>query len=334
MKENVILSICIPTYNRSEYLENTLQSIVSQKKFIETDEVEIIISDNCSEDNTEEIAQKFCAIYGDKVRYYRNSENIKDANFEKVLSYGNGIFLKLNNDTLIHRSNSLDKIIDVVNRNKDKKDILFFSNNELIDKSITSHYCKDLNDFVQTVSFYSTWIGAFGMWKSDFNSIDNFGRNSKLQLVQTDVLLRLINSNRSAFVDNSKIFDSITPSIKGGYNIYKVFVTNYLYLLEEYREKNNISWTTLFDEKSKLMRYHIIPWTLNIWRHHKRYTFDLKGGMRIVFKKYCFHPAFYVGFFYVVIKVFTTPIKWLFLFLRRCCNERCFPIFNTRGQSS
>ncbi len=117
MEKNIILSICIPTFNRAEYLENTLQSIVSQKKFIETDEVEIVIYDNCSEDNTEEIALKFCAIYGDKVRYYRNSENIIDANFEKVLSYGNSVFLKLNNDTLMHLSNSLDKIIDVVNRN-------------------------------------------------------------------------------------------------------------------------------------------------------------------------------------------------------------------------
>jgi abequosyltransferase len=309
MKNNIILSICIPTFNRAEYLEDTLQSIVSQKKFIETDEVEIVISDNCSEDNTKDVCLKYIEIYGNKIRYFRNTENIKDANFERVLSYGNGVYLKLNNDTLMHRSNTLDKIIDVVNYNKDNKDILFFSNNELNNKSITSHHSTNLDDFVRTVSFLSTWIGGFGIWKSDFNSINNFGRHSQLQLVQTDVLLRIAGSNRSAFVDNSKIFDSITPSKKGGYNIYKVFVTNYLDILNEYRAQNKISWTTLFNEKSKLMRYFIIPWTLNIWRDNTRYIFDRKGALRIVFKKYCFHPIFYVGLFYVAIKILITPIK-------------------------
>ncbi len=325
MKKNIILSVCIPTYNRAEYLENTLQSIVLQKKFIETDEVEIIISDNCSEDNTEEISQKFCSIYGDKVRYFRNSENIRDANFEKVLSYGNGVFLKLNNDNLLHRSNSLEKIIDVVNSNIDNKHILFFSNNELINKSIKSHLCPNLDDFVQTVSFYSTWIGSFGIWKSDFISINNFSRKSQLQLVQTDVLLRLISSDRSAYVNNSKIFDSIIPTKKGGYNIYKVFVTNYLDMLNEYRVNNKISKTTLFHEKSKLMRYYIIPWTLNIRRHNNRYTFDRKGALRIVFKKYCFHPIFYVGFFYLFIKIITDPIMRLYHIFRRSFNKRFSP---------
>ncbi len=159
------------------------------------------------------------------------------------------------------------------------------------------------------VSFYSTWICGFGIWKSDFNSINNFGRKSHLQLVQTDVLLRLIGSNRSAFVDNSILFDSIKPYTKGGYNIYKVFVSKYLDLLEESRTKNNLSWTTLFNEKTELMRYYIITRTLNIWKDKTRYTFDRNGSMRIVFKKYCLHPVFYVGFFYLVIRIFTTPIK-------------------------
>ncbi|MDD2524542.1 MAG: glycosyltransferase, partial [Endomicrobiaceae bacterium] len=48
---NPLLSICIPTYNRADYLNQSIQSIVNSDGF--GDKVEIVISDNCSTDNTE-----------------------------------------------------------------------------------------------------------------------------------------------------------------------------------------------------------------------------------------------------------------------------------------
>jgi abequosyltransferase len=48
-----LLSICIPTYNRSQYLKQALETYVSNAAF--DDEVEIVISDNASTDNTEKM---------------------------------------------------------------------------------------------------------------------------------------------------------------------------------------------------------------------------------------------------------------------------------------
>lgn len=304
---NPILSICIPTYNRATYLEDTLNSIVNQKRFQETNDVEIVISDNCSEDNTREVSKKFVAIYGEKIRYYRNSENIKDANFEKVLSYGNGSFLKLNNDTLMHHEDTLDIIIEVITQNIKIRDILFFSNGTL--KISSQSRCEDLNSFVKNVSYWSTWIACFGIWKEDFESIANFSRNANLQLVQTDVLLRLISSGQSVYVNNSKIFDSVNPNSKGGYNIYQVFVTNYLGLLEDYRETRQISRITLFNEKSKLLIHFLIPWTVSLWKDKQNYSFNKNGALSIVLKKYRFHPTFYIGVIYLSIKLLLTRSK-------------------------
>ncbi|MCX8512062.1 MAG: glycosyltransferase, partial [Chthoniobacteraceae bacterium] len=45
------LSICIPTFNRSQYLRLTLESITNQELFQNSDEIEIVISDNCSSDD-------------------------------------------------------------------------------------------------------------------------------------------------------------------------------------------------------------------------------------------------------------------------------------------
>jgi glycosyltransferase involved in cell wall biosynthesis len=68
-----ILSICIFTYNRADLLESALGSLVAQVKAL-GDEVELIVSDNCSLDNTREIVEQMsqrCPI-----RYHRNDENI------------------------------------------------------------------------------------------------------------------------------------------------------------------------------------------------------------------------------------------------------------------
>jgi glycosyltransferase involved in cell wall biosynthesis len=306
MESRIILSICIPTFNRAKYLEDTILSIVKQKRFKETGEIEIVISDNCSEDNTLEISEKYVDIYGEKIRYYRNSENIKEANIERVLSLGKGIFLKLNNDTLMHQDNTLDKIIDSINQNIEKKEIIFFSNGTA--KNITKCHCKNLDSFVKTVSFYSTWIVCFGIWKEDFASIDNFDTVVKLQLIN-DVLFRLISLNRSVFVDNTKIFNSISPKSKGGYNFYQVFVANYIGLLEEYRTKEKISWVTLFNEKSRLLIHFLIPWTLTLWRDKTKYSFNNKRVVVILFKKYRFHPFFYTGAVYILLRILIHQLK-------------------------
>jgi len=70
------LSICIPTYNRANFLEQTLNNIVSQ---IEKN-IEVIIVDGASTDNTEQIVQSFkrevsCISY---VRQDRNQGVDKD----------------------------------------------------------------------------------------------------------------------------------------------------------------------------------------------------------------------------------------------------------------
>ncbi|HHC1975330.1 TPA: glycosyltransferase family 2 protein, partial [Salmonella enterica] len=49
----MLISFCIPTYNRKEYLEELLNSINNQEKF--NLDIEICISDNASNDGTEEM---------------------------------------------------------------------------------------------------------------------------------------------------------------------------------------------------------------------------------------------------------------------------------------
>lgn len=87
MIEDLKISILIPTYNRSMYLKKCIESIISQNH----DDIEIIISDNNSPDNTEEIVNLFI---DKRIKYYKNSENIgSNANFYKLIELANGEFV-------------------------------------------------------------------------------------------------------------------------------------------------------------------------------------------------------------------------------------------------
>lgn len=81
----VLLSICIPTYNRSACLRVCLESILQSAEGIQ-DQIEILISDNDSTDDTNSVASKFSAQYP-CIRYDRNSRNLGcERNVYKVVS--------------------------------------------------------------------------------------------------------------------------------------------------------------------------------------------------------------------------------------------------------
>jgi abequosyltransferase len=283
MTRKPLLSICIPTYNRCSYLEETIYSVVNQKRFQNTDDVEIIVSDNCSDDETTEIVSKFVQLYGNKIHYYRNNKNIQDLNFEKVLSYGNGQFLKLNNDTLKHCDESLDYMLDIILENIGIQNNLFFSNGVLGLKS--NMLCHNINSFIDAVSYYSGWIACFGIWKNDFAVLNDFSRRSNLQLTQVDVLFRLIN-NKSILLVDMTVFVSIPLPKKGGYDFLKVFLENYILLLTEQLNVNKLSYKIFRSEKRKLLLRFIRPWLNNIKSDPDKYFFKCNNSFKKIYPFY------------------------------------------------
>lgn len=64
------LSICIPTYNRAHYLAETLDNVIAQA----TEEVEVVVSDNASPDDTAAIVEARQAMFP-RLTYFRQTEN-------------------------------------------------------------------------------------------------------------------------------------------------------------------------------------------------------------------------------------------------------------------
>ncbi|MEO5933972.1 MAG: glycosyltransferase [Duganella sp.] len=261
----IILSICIPTYNRAPFLLQTLESIVSQPAFADGDEIEIVISDNGSEDDTGQVAARFVAAHPGKIQYHRHAETISpDMNFKFVMEQGRGLYLKLHNDNLLINPGSLAEMLKVYRATADEMPIVFFTNGNHAQGN-PIEVITNMSDFVRRVSFISTWIGGFGMWRAEFNALPDFARNQHLRLVQTDVLLRLLSVGKRAIVLFQPYFSGVPTGRKGGYkkggyNIAEVFGKNYLTLLKPYLVGGQLDRDTYELEKKKLLVQHIIPY--------------------------------------------------------------------------
>jgi len=105
-----LITVAIPTYNRANgYLRKAIECALGQTY----QNVEVVISDNCSSDNTEEIVKGYA---DPRIRYFRQSTNIgANNNFNFCLSKAEGSYF-----LLLHDDDSIDAdFIDVCMRAAD-----------------------------------------------------------------------------------------------------------------------------------------------------------------------------------------------------------------------
>jgi len=107
MSNKPLVTIGIPTYNRADgYLREALKSAVDQTY----QNLEIIVSDNCSSDNTDELVASFG---DDRIRYKRHAENIgPNNNFNYCVNEATGVFFLLLHDDDLIDADFIEKCIE------------------------------------------------------------------------------------------------------------------------------------------------------------------------------------------------------------------------------
>ncbi len=88
------LSICVPTFNRVEFLRRCLESITDQFGDLNVyRQVEVVVSDNDSSDNTHDLVKSVQRKFNN-IRYFKNRKNIgADLNVVKAASHGHGEYI-------------------------------------------------------------------------------------------------------------------------------------------------------------------------------------------------------------------------------------------------
>lgn len=281
-----LLSICIPTYNHAELLDRALARLTSLPAFASGD-VEVVLSDNASTDGTRAVGERYAAAFPGRVNYFRNPENVFDRNYELALSHGRGLFLKLANDTLFFSDEGLAALLAAVRRHRDAKPVLFFSN---LGGEPSEVACDSFDSLFDEISYHSTWIGSFGIWKVDFDALLDFARMRALLLTQVDVLCRMMSKKMSAVVVRTKFCESLPRKVIGGYNLAQVFGRNYFGILRAYVVTGEFSRRAFRRERFRMLRYHILPFYLSLSPKH---AFPKSGYLRYLARDYWCSPFYW-----------------------------------------
>lgn len=257
--EQPLLSICIPTFNRARYLKKNIDSIVRQPEF-QDGSVEIVVSDNVSEDATQALCESYAARFAN-FRYFRNEKNIRDANFPLALSRGRGVLRRLVNDNRVLYPDALAYMCRVIRAYEDTKPVLFFADR--------SHTCDEdtgllsFAAFLEKASFVMTWIGAFSVWDEDCDGIAQDTAYCDLGLWQVDKLCRLV-EQKSGVVLQHKCLSYLHVAGKMDFapDMFQVYHDTYFQILSPYRERGKISdalWEHL--ERDQLY-YALTRWAI------------------------------------------------------------------------
>jgi glycosyltransferase involved in cell wall biosynthesis len=112
--EKVFLTIAIPQYRRRQYLEANLETLFQQTY----QNFEIVVSDDNSGDDSNEVIPAVLSASGRPFRYYAQRENLGyDKNVRFCLANARGEYaMLLGNDDAITEANTLEKIANELNR--------------------------------------------------------------------------------------------------------------------------------------------------------------------------------------------------------------------------
>ena len=297
MENKVLLSICIPTCNRGSILDTVILNYITNEEF--DDSVELVIGDNASTDNTEEIVKEIIKKYpSKKISYYKNDENIGAKNFFAVISRAKGKYAKMSND-YIYMTNEGLKVLKENIRNTSEDTGLFFYD-QLRQKNRGAVMVQNVDEFIHLVNNKITWISNFGCWTKDIQALGEYTKsNPKVDehIIQISfwALYLVDHYNKTKVVDVHWNRGLSIPNSKRvlTYNFFTPHVVWYYDLINDYAKLGKVKPETIVFDKKRLLSDFVGNKIVEYLILKKPCAFDLSGSWKIVMEYFGSLPYFY-----------------------------------------
>lgn len=302
-----ILSICIPTYNRAPYLKESLLRLTRQiKELPDSTLIELLVSDNCSPDTTEQIVTQFIE-EGNAIQYYKNAKNEgMDGNFLRCIERSQGKYVWLLGDDDYLVDGALDKILTVLKgpeigvlhlQPTHKKNTMGFSN------------YSNAYEFLEEATFWLTFITANIVNKRYAEKID-FSKYMGSFFVFIPLLMQAALDTKNNIVFHEPLYEGGKAGYSNGvYNLFKVFIDNYLGIWREIIAINPDGKKALKKERYSIfrgfLRGNICQYLI---KHVDTGNLYINNAWKILFKEYKGEPYFYWWCFVSYLQVWSNKI--------------------------
>jgi abequosyltransferase len=247
-KLNSILTIAIPTYNRAVYLRRCLDTLIPQIK--DLGKIEILVFDNASTDDTEEICKTYTSL--PYFKYFRSITNIgPDHNISQAYYRASGKYVHVFGDDDVFLPGYIDFILPKLEVNDYGcvfLDYYEFSKDFINEKpanydQFSYQYDKNIFEVIRSrIGFISAYI----INKEFINKqelIESIGSNLNHVELYTKAIC---NSSRNLYV--SKYFIGQQVGNSSGFNYFKVFAQNQFGVLNKSSKGDKIIIELVFNE--------------------------------------------------------------------------------------
>lgn len=275
-----LLTIAIPTYCRSQYLDLCLRQFLADKALFADGQVELLILDNCSPDDTPAVVKRYQQ-GGLLLRYVRHEEDIgSDANFAQCFNLASGRYVQLLGDDDLYLPGMLGRLVRALSEGEYGVVMLKSYGYERDFKrehpggAGQSKVFAQPETFLYEVGQLITFISACVINKQvqlEVDARDYCGSN----LVQVHlVLLAMLRTQSSLYLTDYYL--ACKRANSGGYDFSEVFVERLFSIVRSYRKAGLTD--TAIDALARKMLLSYYPFSLLRVRLENKT--DLKAAKR------------------------------------------------------
>lgn len=306
-----LLSICIPTFNRAVFLRESLQSVFTSLAGLE-DQVEVLVSDNASSDDTTAVVTEFQQQYPG-LRYNRNPVNVIDKNFFIAAGLARGQYVWVFADDDLMQQDAVGRVLKEISNGYNLL-ILNFSiwNNDFSVKlkekffSAEDRSFTDQNEFLRHFSIKAQLLSSvvvrkdilFTLPENNYEKFHEYGC-SFLLAVYAGVAGRL----NALFISNTLVrYRGDNSDLRDVSVWYKYFATGSTLFLRELLKHGYSTWSS-YRARYPVLKYYIVP---NI-SLNRRSGKSMKGVFRLILPYYALHGYFWM----VIVPLLFVPVSLL-----------------------
>lgn len=280
MNKQPILSLCMPTNGREEWVVPTIKSIFNQN--VDNRLFEVVICDNGNGETLEKEMKHFDY---PNLRYYR-TEAVGFMNQIDCLEKGSGLFCKMINHRGLFRKGVLEKWIMLIKNQIKEKPVIYFSNGLIGDHSLV--HCENTDEFVKYLNFACTWSAGLGIWNIDKPSLSTIKYNTLFP--HASILFQHRKQTKYLIYDDTDIVQQ-SNSGKGGYDLFNAFAIVFLDIINDLRIQNRITNHTFIFVKKKLFRFLLNQFYAEVLlpSDHTFIINDVKSSIMIYYSRYDYY---------------------------------------------
>ena len=275
-----ILSLCIPTNGKAEWILPTLESIYTQG--VEETEFEVVVTDNGKDSALARGMEKLLREHGNLI-YQRNDSEMFYNQLE-ALKPAHGMFLKFVNHRGIMEPGGLRRMIEIVLENRDRKPPIYMSNGFLKKDRID---CASFDEYVREIGIYASWTTGVGIWKEEFDRIRDHLVADRISPHSCVLFSRRKDDYYRIY--NDKLSSELTHDHKnkGTYDLFKAFGVEELFITHRLYIDGDITAETFKKVKKDYRRFTSFLY-FDFMIRKKPCSYDLSGfndAMGIYFRK-------------------------------------------------